>query len=89
MGTGPQELCELLVTNECTYTTTTEPLPSATRTKQETNKIGPNAEFGSSPAPLHFTTKAGIRLFRGILQCSYAKFRLQASSRYSFLPSPS
>ena len=66
MGTGPQALCELLDTNECTYSTTTEPLPSATRTKQETNRIGPTAEFGSSPASLHFTNKTGIRLSRGI-----------------------
>src|SRR5438094_141449 len=51
MGTGLQELCELLDTKECTRGTTTESLPSATRTKQETNRIGATAEFGSSPAP--------------------------------------
>src|SRR6266478_3693049 len=60
MGTGLQELYELLDTNECTCSTTTEPLPSATRTKQETNRIGPTGEFGSSPAPLNYHRDSSI-----------------------------
>jgi len=89
MGTGLQELCELLDTNECTSSTTTEPLPSATRTKQETNRIGATAEFGSSPAPAHFTTKTGIRLSQGHSSCWHAKLRPQANSQHSFRRSPS
>jgi len=52
-------------------------------------EIQRTAEFGSSPAPAHFTTKTGIRLPRDILHVGTQNSDLKQIRQHSFQRSPS